>query len=84
LLPLFLVLCLETWSRIHSSFCIAWACIALKRLITDLINVHKHFKGEYQLDGPRWFAVDPSNRTKGNNVRLEHKQFHQHMRKSSL
>ena len=41
----------------------------------SLFNPYKCLKGRNQMDGPRLFSVVPSNRTKGNRHKLEHRTF---------
>jgi len=48
----------------------------------DLISVYKYIMAESQVDGARLFSTVPSNRTKGNGHKLEHRKFHTSMRKN--
>jgi len=52
-----------------------------RRLRGDLTNAYKYLKGRCQDSGARLFSVVPSNRTRGNRHRLQHRKFHMNTRK---
>ncbi|GAB0178677.1 mitochondrial enolase superfamily member 1 [Grus japonensis] len=53
-----------------------------RRLRGDLVNAYKYLKGECQGKRTRHFLMVPSDRTRGNGHKLEHRKFHLSMRKN--
>ena len=60
----------------------SWAGAAWRRLRRDLVKAYKYLEGECQEDGARLFSLVPSDRTRGNRHKLQHKEFHLNMRKN--
>ncbi|PKU41208.1 hypothetical protein llap_8493 [Limosa lapponica baueri] len=53
-----------------------------RRLRGDLTDADQHLKGGWQEDGVRLFSVVPSDRTRGNGHKLEHRNFCSNMQKN--
>jgi len=53
-----------------------------RRLKGDFINAYKYLKSRCQKDGTKLFSVVPSNRTRGNGHKLNHRIFCLNMRKN--
>lgn len=61
-----------------------WGRMEKRQLRWDITNMSKYFKGVCQEEGNRLFSVVPSDNTRGNGHKLEHREFHSNVRKNSL